>query len=118
MDENNNLIKENNQYFDRITKLNTDVLFRKNVLSSWQTAPPVLRDAAEAAYNDSVIKADLIKDALEQVTLMKAAITHINETINSLNPSENINTLILNYTAMKTDFLAKHAKLLSADFVL
>lgn len=118
MDQNNNLIKENNQYFDRITQLNNDVLFRRSVLSSWQTAPSELRDAAEAAYNDSVLKADMIKDALEQVTIMKSAITHINETINSLNPSENINTLIVNYTTMKTNFLAKHAKLLSAEFTL
>jgi hypothetical protein len=118
MDQNNNLIKENNEFFDRITQLNTDILFRTTALSTWQSAPPELRDAAQAAYNDSVSKSVMIKEALEQVTLLKSAITHIKQTINSLNPSENINSLIVNYIAMKTAFLANHGKLLAAEFTL
>jgi hypothetical protein len=118
MDQNNRLMKENTEFFNRITQLNTDVLFRASVLSVWQTAPPELRDAAEAAYHDAVSKTLIIKDALEQVTQLRAAIIHINETINSLNPSENINILIINYSAMKTAFLAKHGNLLSAEFTL
>ena len=118
MDQNNRLVKENNQFFDRITQLNTDVLFRISVLSAWPTAPPELRNAAESAYNDSLSKAIIIKDALDDVTNLKSAIIHINETINSPNPSENINTLIVNYSTMKTEFVAKHGKLLSAEFTL
>lgn len=124
MDRINDLVDENKIFFDKITKLNNDVLFRRTALSSWQSAPSELRHAAEAAYNDSVLKADMIKDALNDITNLKSIIGYISESFKTINPSEiqlhmeNINNLLLNYISMKTVFLANHGKLLSAEFTL
>jgi uncharacterized coiled-coil DUF342 family protein len=120
MDQINDLVDENTKFLNKITQLNTEILFRKNILSTWQSAPPELRNAAEAAYNEAASRADNIKEALNEITNLKSVIIYINESFKSINVSEiqlhmiNINNLLQNYTTMKTAFLAKHGRLLSA----
>jgi hypothetical protein len=124
MDRINDLTKENKDFVDRITQLNNDVLYRKSILAHWPEAPPELRDAVEVAYYDSVTKADIIKVALDDIINLKSVIDYINETFKSINPSEiqlhiaNIDNLLINYSSMKTAFLAKHGRLLTAEFTL
>ena len=120
MDQINDLVDENTIFFNKITQLNNDILYRKSILSTWQTAPPELRDAAEAAYNDSVSKADILKEALNEITNLKSVINYINDSFKTIDPSQiqlhmaNIINLLQNYITMKTTFLTKHGSLLSA----
>jgi uncharacterized coiled-coil DUF342 family protein len=120
MDQINDLVDENIKFFNKITQLNNDILFRKNILSTWQSAPPELRNAAEAAYNEAASRADNIKEALNEITNLKSVITYISDSFKTINVNEiqlhmmNINNLLQNYTTMKTEFLAKRGKLLNA----
>ena len=125
MDRLKDLTEENTNLYNKITKLNNDVLYRKSILAQWSEIPPELRDAVEAAYNDSVSKAEMIKDALNEITNLKSVINYINETAKSNHTSNdqqlhlnNINNLVLDYSSMNMAFLAKHGNLLHADFTL
>jgi hypothetical protein len=125
MDKLKDLTEENTIFFNRITQLNNDILYRKNILAHWPESSPELRDAVKVAYDDSVLKSEIIKDALNEITNLQALIIYINETVKSnecLNDEQlhlnNINNLVSNYLLMKTSFLDKHSKLLSAEFTL
>lgn len=119
------LTEENTKFFNKITQLNNDILNRKNVLAHWPEISPELKDAVEVAYNDAVLKSEIIKDALNEITNLKSLIEYINATVKSnecLNDQQlhlnNIDNLVSNYLLMKTSFLDKHGKLLSAEFTL
>jgi hypothetical protein len=119
------LSEENTEFVNKITQLNNDILNRKNVLAHWPEISPELRDAVELAYYDSVSKSEFIKDALNEIKNLKSLIDYINETVKSnecLNDHQlhlnNIDNLVSNYLLMKTSFLDKHGKLLSAEFTL
>ena len=125
MDRLKDLTEENTTLFNKITKLNNDVLYRISILAQWPEIPPELRDAVEAAYNDSVSKAEMIKDALNEITNLKSVINYINETAKSNDSSNdkqlhlnNINNLVLDYSSMNMAFLSKYERLLSAEFTL
>jgi uncharacterized protein YigA (DUF484 family) len=119
------LTEENTEFFNKITQLNNDILNRKNVLAHWPEISAELRDAVEVAYHDSLLKSEIIKDALNEIINLKSIIDYINETVKSnecLNDQQlhlnNIDNLVSNYLLMKTSFLDKHGKLLSAEFTL
>ena len=119
------LTEENTKFFNKITQLNNDILNRKNVLAHWPEISPELKYAVEVAYNDAVLKSEIIKDALNEITNLKSLIEYINATVKSnecLNDQQlhlnNIDNLVSNYLLMKTSFLDKHGKLLSAEFTL
>jgi len=125
MDRLKDLTEENTNLFNKITQLNNDVLYRISVLAHWSESPPELRDAVEVAYNDSISKAEMIKDALNEITNLKSVIDYINETNESNDSSNdqqlhvnNINNLVLDYSLMKMAFLSKYERLLSAEFTL
>jgi hypothetical protein len=120
---NKKLTEENTILYNKVLKLNTDIINRKNILSNWQQASIELQDAAKSAYEDSVIKYEIISNCFNQISNLKEYLNYIQETINypSKTDSEslklkvlNISNLITNYNLLKTAFLKDFQNLLDA----
>jgi hypothetical protein len=117
------LIEENTILYNNLLKLNTDITYRKDILSKWQEASIELQDGAKAAYEDSLQKYENISDAFNKISNLKEYLIYIQETINypSKTDSEslklkilNISNLITNYNELKTTFFKDFQNLLHA----
>ena len=112
----------NNQSYSQILKMYSDITYRKNILSTWEQAPPELREAARAAYEDSANKHKIIYEATTKIENLKDVLNHIRSNLeSSIADTENVNlnvenikNLLGNYTIMQSSFLANYGHLLAA----
>ena len=117
-------IESNEKTQTQILKMYSDITYRKDILSTWQQAPPELREAAHSAYEDSVSKHKIIYEASSKIENLKEVLNYIRSNLNTsfqdTNPVnvntnvQNITNLLNNYATMQSAFLAHYGQLLNA----
>ena len=117
-------IESNEKTQTQILKMYSDITYRKDILSTWQQAPPELREAARSAYEDSVSKHKIIYEASSKIENLKEVLNYIRSNLNTsfqdTNPVnvntnvQNITNLLNNYATMQSAFLAHYGQLLNA----